>query len=953
MKKTSILTYFFLIAWQISCSAQYWEQIIGSPDSRTIFYNVVILPNQDIITVGIQGTPSGIVLTRIDSQGNTVWENIIDDPSANLENRPAALILNPIDNGLYIVSNRRVSSSDLSLATIWEINSDGTLAEQYNGLTEGYSIAAAVFNDFGELFVAGTLELNGNDAFCAKVNLDGANASFDWEHTYGGDNIDELEDLTILTNGKLAAAGYTSSFGQGDFDALLMLLDQDGSNTEEITFGDSLPNLSYALAEYNQEIFLAGTRNNGLEPINIQIFKTDISGQKLNTFNESSPAAKTPRSMAISVDGNIWLTGQYSLGLDPGQLFLKQYDVNGLPIFERQFGGILNDTGLDLELFSNGSAVAVGAFVPSSNNFQGYIIKASPLGETYSSGIKGNVFWDIDQDCILNNEEGLSQWPVLIEGDLSRWTLTDDLGNYQVQLDTGDYNITVFPPNDYWSPCNFTTDFSIANSTDSICLDLGIQAAIDCPLLKVNIGTPFLRRCFENTYYVEVCNEGTISAEDASIEIDLDPFLSYISSSIPLNAQNGNLLEFIVGDLALQDCVNFNFTVLVDCDSTVIGQTHCVSARAFPDSICNPINSDWDQSSLELDAVCLGDSIQFIFTNVGTGATSQPLGYVIIEDDIMLFQGDVDLFPLEDTVITLPSNGGTWVLQSEQPIGHPGIDDPTIVIEGCGGFPFSLGYVIQYPHNDANAFIDIDCRENNGSFDPNDKLAFPLGYADEHYIENEEEIEYLIRFQNTGTDTAFTVAILDTLDVNLDLSTFKFGSSSHPSRVSISEENKLEFYFDNILLPDSTTNESASHGFVKFKISPKENLEEGTMIYNQAGIYFDFNEPVITNQTYHTIGIDYIIIDLVDEIKNPSNISEIASYYPNPFLEHIYFELKNAPQRELTFQVFNLQGQLIHQQKIKDNRFSYRHIDRSSGVYFFQILSEGTAVSTGKIIHQN
>lgn len=953
MKRISILTFLFVMAIQVASTAQYWEQIIGAADSKTILYDVLLLPNDDIIVTGIQGIPSGLFVSRIDADGNTIWETIIDNPSDDLENTPSQILLNPIDNNLFIVSNRQNTVTGQSVAQVWQVNSNGSLENEYSGFDEGYSFSSAVFNDNGELFVAGTIEQNDNDAFCAKINLNGNNSSFEWIHSYGGPNIDQAEDIILLSNGRLAATGFTASFGAGDFDALLILLDQDGNNNQEITYGDSLPNLAYTLGEFNQEIFLAGTRNNGLEPINVQLFKTDLAGLEIISFNESSPASYTPRSMSISNNGELWLTGQYALGQDPGQLFIRQSDLNGVTILERLFGGILNDTGLSIALYPNGSPVAVGAYIPSSSNFQGYIIKASPTGETFSSQIKGNVFWDVDQDCLLNNEDGLSQWPILIQGPQSRWTMTDSFGNYSVQLDTGNYNITVFPPNDYWSPCNFSTDFSIVNLTDSICLDLGIQAGIDCPLLKVNIGTPFLRRCFENIYAVEICNEGTTTAQDAFVEIELDPFLSLVSSSIPLNSQNGNTLNFQIGDLQAQDCLRFNLTTLVDCDSTVIGQTHCVTARAFPDSICNPINSDWDQSSLEVDAICLGDSVQFIITNVGSGSTSQPLGYVIIEDDIMLFQGDLELLPLQDTVIIVASAGGTWVIQTEQPLGHPGSDMPSVTVEGCGGFPFSLGYVIQYPHNDANAFVDIDCRENNGSFDPNDKQAFPSGYSDEHFIENETEIEYLIRFQNTGTDTAFTVFIRDTLDQNLDVSSFKFGSASHPSRFTLSDQNIFEVYFDNILLPDSTVNEAASHGFVKFKILPNENLAEGTVIHNQAGIYFDFNEPVITNETYHTIGIDYIIIDLVNDLYNPSSGINNISYYPNPFSEHIYFELKNATQENLTFKVFNMQGQLIHQQEISDNRFSYRHIDRSSGVFFFQVLSNGKAVSTGKIIHQN
>jgi hypothetical protein len=57
----------------------------------------------------------------------------------------------------------------------------------------------------------------------------------------------------------------------------------------------------------------------------------------------------------------------------------------------------------------------------------------------------------------------------------------------------------------------------------------------------------------------------------------------------------------------------------------------------------------------------------------------------------------------------------------------------------------------------------------------------------------------------------------------------------------------MEFKFENILLVDSNTNEPLSHGFVRYRIQPKTNFSAGDSITNFAAIYFDFNEPVITN----------------------------------------------------------------------------------------------------------
>ncbi len=136
-----------------------------------------------------------------------------------------------------------------------------------------------------------------------------------------------------------------------------------------------------------------------------------------------------------------------------------------------------------------------------------------------------------------------------------------------------------------------------------------------------------------------------------------------------------------------------------------------------------------------------------------------------------------------------------------------------------------------------------------GSFDPNDKSVEPVSNLSLQNIQDEDSLTYTIRFQNTGTDTAFTVKVTDTLSSKLNIPTVETISSSHDYNFSIKNGNILIWTFNNILLPDSTTNEVLSHGFIKYKIKPKNNLVIGDVITNSANIYFDYNEPVITNTT--------------------------------------------------------------------------------------------------------
>ena len=88
---------------------------------------------------------------------------------------------------------------------------------------------------------------------------------------------------------------------------------------------------------------------------------------------------------------------------------------------------------------------------------------------------------------------------------------------------------------------------------------------------------------------------------------------------------------------------------------------------------------------------------------------------------------------------------------------------------------------------------------------------------------------------------------MDTLPALLNPASLRVLDQSHPMEVEIWNNRTVAFVFDNILLPDSNTNEAASHGFVRFSIKPADPLEPMDSVINSAAIYFDFNAPIITN----------------------------------------------------------------------------------------------------------
>jgi hypothetical protein len=163
-----------------------------------------------------------------------------------------------------------------------------------------------------------------------------------------------------------------------------------------------------------------------------------------------------------------------------------------------------------------------------------------------------------------------------------------------------------------------------------------------------------------------------------------------------------------------------------------------------------------------------------------------------------------------------------------------------------------------------------------GAYDPNDKLVSTTAGVEGVYLIGEDDrLNYTIRFQNTGTDTAFFVVVTDTLPETLDPATFQLGVASHGMSLSLQESRVLRFMFPNIMLPDSNVNEALSHGFVTFSIKPRQPLLPGTEITNIANIYFDYNDPVITEPSTlvaeFSTGISSVNPEALRVWPNPAN----------------------------------------------------------------------------------
>lgn len=938
--------------------AQVWEKIIDLGGYEEVLATEITMDGGLIIggeQFDLNHDSSRAFVIRTDLDGDIIWEKYF--LNTNYEYSSVEKIAAHSDGGFVtaIISSLTGSNADLFIRKLnefgeveWEYTelfSSGniTIANLMETQDGGVSIYGR-FSDINEVneYTLKKLDAQGNLVY-EKVTTD---SDLTYFYTF---------DALLKDNGNTVVAGAATKFDTV-FHWLLYVAEHDAlgnlvwskyypapTNTW-ITDIKKAANGGYALAGRMMN------SNGNSDGLLMLVDETgDMQWQKLYGGNniESFSAVHALQDGTFMMAG---LTNSFGNGDSEG--YMLGADENGEATFVQRFGNSKNDQFKGIFPTGNGGYLLVGEIGQIDVFYKSediYLVKMDSISTTFNNQVTGYIFNDDNLDCVKTTDEnGINNW--IITAESSNYflaTTSDTNGYYSFTLDTGSYVITAYQPSNYWEFCNNPVPVNFQQANSNLSLDFPMSTSVECPYLEVSVSTFLLRRCSTATYSVQYCNNGTVGAEEAYVEIDLDSFLIFQNSSIPLVAQNGNILTFDLGDVNVFDCGSFTIDVLADCNAE-LGQTHCVEAHIYPDSLCVP-TSGWSGGSIEVNGFCVDDTIHFSIKNKGNTTLSPGLEYIVIEDDVILYQGNINmLLPGQVQEVSIENVGATYRLETDQEPNHPGNSMPTFVIEGCGQ-GFTPGFVNQFPMDDADPFIDIDCRENIGSYDPNDKQAFPIGYDDEHFIEQNIDLEYFIRFQNTGTDTAFRVVIRDTLSPFLDVASVRPGASSHNYDFDISGPGILKFTFENILLPDSTTNESASQGFIKYRISQKENVPLGSVINNSAAIYFDFNAPVITNTTFHTIGEDFVPMNVSVNSEISENI--LVNVFPNPFSKKAILELNGVDLKgEKTFLLFNSTGQLMQKFIFENDRIEINGEELNNGVYYFKINNKQGVAVTGKVV---
>lgn len=839
-----------------------------------------------------------VKITKFDVQGNLIWEH---HPEGYLFGNEAVSDFIQSSDGAYVIVGARANPPAQQAASyISKVAEDGTLLWKQIGLdlpaTNVSNYYVVETSDGGYFMVGSSAWFTSNNPLLTDARKLDQDGNLEWMGSLETDF--QVSDMFIAPDGSIVLSGNTVNFENA-----LRVINDNGETLWETTF----------------------TLNNS-EPTNIV------------------------KCVATNDGGYAVLVNVYG---EQNDLYLLKLDSNGNEEWVQSYGGALDDSGQDvLQLEDNGFLI-VGAANIVDESAGVYLIRTDERGNSISNLIEGQVRYDTNENCIVENEEqALENWIVSATnaGGIFYGSV-DESGHYSIDVGAETFEVVMHEPNDYWSTC---VDSVMVDATANATVDFAEQSIEQCPLMEVSVQTGLLRLCEQATVTVFYENQGTALAQDAYVEVVLADSLSLVDASVAYTDLGNNSYSFDIGDVDFLTNGSFNITVQVGCDISLMGQSMCIDAHIYPDESCLDPDPAWSGASIAVSGECTEGEVNFVIENVGAQDMTEALHYTVIEDHVIMLQGQ-SYGPLaagQSITIPKPANGTFYRLESEQVANHPGaMSMPSAFIEACGTAEdgsVSLGFVNQFPLNDGAPYLDINCTEVVAAYDPNVKEATPIGFENEHFIRANTSIDYTIRFQNTGTAPANQVILHDQLSKDLDPTTINLGASSHDFDFELLANGLIRFTFNDIALPDSTTNEPASHGFVSFTIDQQKDLAIGTVIENSAAIFFDFNPAIITNTTYHTIGENFITVNVGEVLAKDVNIS----VSPNPFsaLATIYVEAENTD--DLNIRVFDASGKELIRDQFSSANYELRADHLAKGIHFYQIRQAGVLINSGKLVVQ-
>ncbi|MCD6417851.1 T9SS type A sorting domain-containing protein [bacterium] len=368
-----------------------WERCYYRPGNGWEYgYSVLQTPDSGYIIVGwsantgyrIAGddkfndstlpTPTDIYIVRTNPEGDTLWTWAYGT-HYGYELCEGHSIIEAYDDGYMVAGHcdysmfiAKINLSGDILGIDWmHIYSDIMGAKEIEQTPDsGYILVNSV----------------GMDISLTKINADG---ELLWSQRYGGDGIDEAFSLEVTPDGGYILVGHTNSFGTGSCDIYVVKTDSVGDTIWTRTYGGSGQDFGRSIAKTSDGGYVVAgyTDSFGAGEYDWYLIKLQPSGDTVWTKTYGTDERDKCNFVMQTDDGGFLLAGEFRSETGVGELYIIKTDSTGSIQWERAYGGPHSDEAYWVSKTFDGGYIISGMIDNGSPTFADlYLIKTDSLG---------------------------------------------------------------------------------------------------------------------------------------------------------------------------------------------------------------------------------------------------------------------------------------------------------------------------------------------------------------------------------------------------------------------------------------------------------------------------------------------------------------------------------------------------------------------------------------------
>ena len=269
-----------------------------------------------------------IWLIKTDENGNEIWSK-----NFNGDLWDWGYYVRQTNDGGYIITG---CTGDINIDwNVWLIKTDSngnlTWSKDYGETNGPFDVAHSVeqTQDGGYILTGYTYShgAGSSDVWLIKTNNLGDTT---WTKTYGGTLADLGYSVKQTIDNGYIIAGYTKSYGAGDYDAYLIKTDADGKIIWDKPVGGPEDDRIYSVQQTidNGFIFAGYTDSFGAGDYDMYLIKTANNGDTLWTKTIGNDKLNRARSVVQTSDGGYALAGDKYDGLDDGEYNVYFVKIN-------------------------------------------------------------------------------------------------------------------------------------------------------------------------------------------------------------------------------------------------------------------------------------------------------------------------------------------------------------------------------------------------------------------------------------------------------------------------------------------------------------------------------------------------------------------------------------------------------------------------------------------------